>query len=72
MDLQVGKEYLVKHSRKGTFAARVAAFDSTWATLVMSGGKASARMAYNEATVGDEVVVRLTLCQFTEQPIAVA
>lgn len=71
MNLQIGKEYLVNHSRKGTFAARVKAVDDIWATLDVTAGTAKAMMDYNDADAGEEVTVRLSHCQFTEQPAAV-
>ena len=70
MEPQIGKEYLVNHSRKGTFAASVKAVDDTWATLEITAGKAKAMCRYNEAEAGEEVTVRLSHCQFTEQPQA--
>lgn len=71
MELQIGKEYMVNHSRKGTFVGRVKAVDDAWATLDVTAGKAKAMMAYNEADAGMEVTVRLSHCRFTEQPAAV-
>jgi hypothetical protein len=70
MDLQIGKEYLVSHSRKGTFTGRVKAIDDTWATLEITSGRAGAMMAYNEVGIGEDVTVRLTHCRFTDQPTA--
>ena len=68
MELQIGKEYLVNHSRKGTFTALVKEVDDEWATLELTAGKAKAMCSYNKAEAGDEVTVRLSHCRFTEQP----
>jgi hypothetical protein len=68
MNVEAGKSYLVKHSRKGTFAMRVDKLDDEWATGVVIGGKAKAMLDYNECDVGDEITVRRSFCQFTEQP----
>lgn len=66
--LTAGKSYLVNSSRKGTFIGRLVSADETWATLEITGGKASAMLDYNERYKGEEVTVRRALCAFTEQP----
>ncbi len=65
--VEVGKTYLVNHSRKGTFTARMTRVDDTWATGVITGGHAGAMLDYNDRDKGEEVTMRLTLCKFTEQ-----
>lgn len=70
MELQIGTEYRVDHSRKGTFDAKVKATDGTWATLEITSGKANAMCHYNEAEEGEDVTVRLSHCRFTELPVA--
>lgn len=70
MELQIGKEYVVNHSRKGTFSARVKGVDGEWADLEVTAGKAGAMCSYNEREPGEDVTVRLSHCRFTEQPAA--
>ena len=65
MELQIGEEYQVNHSRKGRFAAVVKTVDDTWATLELTAGKANAMCSYNEAEAGEEITVRLSHCTFT-------
>ena len=66
--MEIGKNYLVNSSRKGTFAGRLESLDDTWATFTIIGGKASAMLDYNEREKGEKVTVRRSLCGFTEQP----
>lgn len=66
--MEIGKTYLVNSSRKGTFTARLQRLDETWATLLITAGKASALLEYNERKKGEEVTVRRSFCTFTEQP----
>ena len=68
MELQIGKEYMVNHSRKGKFSAQVKAVDDVWVTLEVTAGRVGATCGYNEAGVGEEVIVHRSLCHFTEQP----
>ena len=68
MKLENGKTYLVNSQRKGTFMGQLLSSDETWATLVIVGGMAKAMMDYNERNRGEEVTVRKSFCQFTEQP----
>lgn len=62
---EVGKTYVVRHSRKGTFTARVKAVHGDFATLEIVSGTARAMLAYNERGVGEEVDVRLSLATFS-------
>lgn len=64
-DIEVGKTYVVKSSRKGTFTATLTAVDDTWATGVIVSGKAGAMLPENEREAGEEVTVRRSFCQFT-------
>ena len=66
--IDAGKTYLIRHSRKGTFAARVVEVRDEWADVIVVAGKASAAMSYNEAEVGDALTVRRSFCTLTEQP----
>ena len=64
--LEVGKTYTVNHSRKGAFTGRLLGFDDTWATVLITDGKAKAMLDYNEREEGEEVTVRKSFCNFTE------
>lgn len=62
--LEVGKIYKVNSSRKGKFQFQLTSQCDTWATGVITKGKASAIMAYNEDEKGEEVTVRKSLTSF--------
>ncbi len=64
--LQVGKTYRVNSSRKGVFVGRMLGFDDTWASILITEGKAKAMLEYNERNEGEEVTVRRSFCTFTE------
>ena len=55
---KVGVEYVVRHSRKGTFRARVVAVCGEWLDVVVTSGVARAVMQYNVAEEGDPVTIR--------------
>lgn len=63
--LEIGKIYDVFSSRKGKFRMKVTHQDDTWATGVITKGKAKAILAYNEVEKGEEVTVRKSLTTFT-------
>ena len=63
--LEIGKIYDVFSSRKGKFRMQVTHQDETWATGVITKGKAKAILAYNEVEKGEEVTVRKSLTTFT-------
>lgn len=65
-NLEVGKIYDVFSSRKGKFTMQVTYQDDTWATGVITKGKAKAILAYNEVEEGEKVTVRKSLTTFTE------
>lgn len=71
MDLVVGKTYMVNSSRKGTFVGALTSADETWASFLITAGKARAIMDYNEREKCEEVTVRRSFCTFTEQPCGV-
>ncbi len=62
---EVGKTYIVRDSRKGTFTMRVTSVDGEWATGIITKGIARAIMAYNIRYEGDTVTVRDVLCYLT-------
>lgn len=65
--LTVGTTYKVNSSRKGIFVGTLTHADETWATILITSGKAKAMMDYNEREQGETVTVRRSFCTFTEQ-----
>lgn len=65
--LTVGKTYTVNSSRKGIFTGIVTQCCDTWATVLITNGKAEAMLECNEREQGEEVTVRRSFCTFTEQ-----
>ena len=63
--LEVGKIYDVVSQRKGRFTMQLTYQDETWASGVITKGKAKAMLAYNEVEKGEEVTVRKSLTTFT-------
>lgn len=57
---EVGKEYEVRHSRKGTFRIRVTAIRGEWVDGEVIDGVAKAVMRYNVAEEGDHITIRDT------------
>lgn len=64
--IEAGRTYRINSSRKGTFIGVVTSLDDTWATVLITNGKAQAMMEYNEREAGEEVTVRRSFCAFTE------
>lgn len=64
---EVGKTYAVRHSRKGTFTAKVHAVNGEWADLEVVAGRADAILPENRAEKGEGVTVRLSHCSFEEK-----
>lgn len=67
MNIEVGKEYVCKHERKGTFRMRVKQVDDVWVTGEVTAGQASAFLDYNTRYAGEDVTVRRTHCKFDDQ-----
>lgn len=65
MSIEVGKTYKVVSSRKGTFTGVATDVSDEWATILITKGKASAMLSYNEREKGEEVTVRRSFCTFT-------
>ncbi len=64
-NLEVGKIYDVVSQRKGKFRMQITHQDETWASGVITKGKAKAILAYNEVEKGEEVTVRKSFTSFT-------
>ena len=69
-DIQVGKTYRVASNRKGVFTGVVTQACDTWATILITNGKAKALMEYNEREQGETVTVRRSFCAFTPEEAA--
>lgn len=65
-DLTIGKSYKVDSRRKGVFKGVVTHCDETWATVLITHGKAEAMLDYNEREQGESVTVRRAFCTFIE------
>ena len=65
MEPQIGKIYDVFSSRKGKFRIKVTSQCETWATGIITKGKAKAICEYNERERGEEITVRKELSSFT-------
>ncbi len=63
--LEVGKIYDVVCQRKGKFRMRLTHHDETWASGIITKGKAKAICAYNVVETGEEVTVRKSFTMFT-------
>jgi hypothetical protein len=65
---EIGAVYDVRHSRKGSFRARVEAVRGEWIDLTVVEGTARAIMSYNVAYEGDHVTVRDSHTYLTKVP----
>ena len=65
-NLEVGKIYDLVSQRKGKFRVQLTYQDETWASGVITKGKAKAILDYNEVEKGEEVTVRKSFCTFTD------
>lgn len=63
---EVGKIFIVNHSRKGKFTMKVTSVKEEWAEGLVVDGYAKAVMDYNEKYIGDIITVRISMCSFTE------
>ena len=64
-NLEVGKIYDVVSQRKGKFRIQLTHHDETWASGIITKGRAKAILAYNEVEEGEEVTVRKSFTTFT-------
>lgn len=65
MELEIGKIYDIVSTRKGKFRMELTNQCDTWATGIITKGKAKAILSYNEVEVGEEVTVRKSFTTFT-------
>jgi hypothetical protein len=54
---EIGKEYRVRHSRKGVFCIRVTAIAPPWIDGVITSGTAGAILPHNERYVGETITI---------------
>ena len=65
--MEIGKTYIVNHSRKGIFVGKLVSQKGNWALLVIQEGKAKAKNQDNEREQGEEVAVNISLCTLTKK-----
>lgn len=65
MRLEKGKIYNVASSRKGKFKMLLTFQDETWATGIITEGKAKAILSCNEVNENEKVTVRKSLTEFS-------
>lgn len=66
MKLIAGKEYNIKHRRKGTFSGVCLNPGDEFATFVITGGEAR-YLTQEDRKGGEELRIRKTLCVFNEE-----
>lgn len=62
--IEVGKQYRITHSRKGTFTANIVGIRDEWVDCVITDGKARAMLDYNVREKGETITVRRSFCTF--------
>lgn len=63
--LTIGREYDVRHQRKGDFSMRVTAIRGCWIDGTITQGRTAALNPDNARDVGETVSVRASLSHFT-------
>ena len=68
MNLEIGKEYLIEHIRKGPFCARLLEDTGEFITVEITKGRANyiSMMNVDMGCVGDHISIRKSFCTFTE------
>jgi hypothetical protein len=66
MNIKKNKTYIVDHSRKGLFTIRVESVEGEWVGGVIVSGKANALCESNIKRIGEKILIRKSLCKFTE------
>jgi len=56
--MDIGKTYLIKHQRKGTFMAKILSEDGDFTDALIVAGQADAILAHNIATLGETITFR--------------
>jgi len=65
--MEIGKTYVVSHSRKGKFTLHVTSMSDEWVTGVIVDGTAGAMMEYNEKYKGEELTARKSFIRVVEE-----
>lgn len=70
MDITIGTEYIIEHSRKGTFIGKVLRVSKEWLTVEITKGKAEYMSLSNNlmgrGNIGDILTIRISFCNFKE------
>lgn len=70
MKLEIGKEYVIDHSRKGTFIGKILKDNGEWITVEITKGKAHYMSISNNlmgrGNIGDKITIRKSFCMFNE------
>lgn len=66
--LKIGREYEVRHQRKGTFQMRVTGLRGEWIDGIVTAGKANAIMIYNIVLPGEPITIRDSFSYFIPLP----
>jgi hypothetical protein len=67
--VEVGKTYLIKHQRKGTFMAKILSENGDFTDALIVAGQADAILAHNIAAAGDPITFRTSfVISATPQP----
>lgn len=68
MSLKIGKEYLIEHSRKGQFYAKLIEDTGDFIKVKITKGRANFISAMNAGmgVVGDHISIRKSFCTFKE------
>ena len=67
MNLEIGKEYIINHCRKGTFCAKLLK-DGEFITVAITKGRAHyiSMMNAGMGCVGDHITIKKSFCTFNE------
>ena len=70
MSIEVGKTYLIEHSRKGPFVAQILKYNGEFIKVKVIKGRAKFISAMNvgRGVPGDVISVRRSFCTFKEVP----
>ena len=69
LKLEIGKKYLIDHSRKGRFVGKVISQDEEWATVEVVEGSPIfiADMNQDRGFVGDEITIRKSMINIASE-----
>ena len=64
MELVENEIYEVSHTRKGTFVMQFLNESGDWVTGIITEGRTRTMAIRNSKTVGEEITIRKSFCQF--------